>query len=740
MSQDNFDKLSSGDSDPQSRTQLLPRVRQDVEISEQVYYGKPCYVLKDPATMRYYRLRPPEYAIHQMLDGQNTMEDVLRVLAQRFPAEQFDAQAVMNFIIMLRSASLLEVVGQGSSDFLLQRKKNMTRGFIKKIRTEFLFFRIPLLDPDRVLNWLGHRLGGLIFSQFVTYLAWFVFAGAIVLALANVDKLAQRQPLLSWINILFYVVPSLALIKVIHEFGHGLTAKHFDCEVHEMGILFLVFMPCAYCDVSDAWMISEKRKRMWITAAGIVVEMMLASLAAYIWALTEPRTVINQLALNIMLVASINSILFNGNPLLRFDGYYFLMDLIEIPNLKQKGSSYLWYLMQRYVLGAADATKPIDAQGRELTVAGYAVCSAIYRWFIMLAIVTMIWRFLDPYGWGVIGGIMALGCLYNALIAPLVKFTKFVFTQRHRLHVRAATAVILAVLILGGLYLLLGLEIEQSVDTQCVLRPARLHPIYVTQAGFIKPPDRGPLVQDGQPVKAGQVLLQLTDPKLEHEARELHLELNHLQELLNQARRTAPAGAGLALVRQLEARIKGVNAQYQRARSNLDKLTISAPFDGILLLRTDRPLRNLVGSFLPVGTAVLSVYEPGSFEAVAAVNHRDNGKIEPNQLAEIRLWSFDNEVFSGVVLHKPPEPVRRMSSAAFSTAFGGEISTMPAANEQEALEPADITYELSLPIDSNDPRLRDGMVGRAKIIVEQKSLGRTFYLWLIRTLRQDIRL
>ena len=728
-------ELPLGINEPQQTSQALPQVRGDLEITEQVYFGKSCYVLKDPTTLRYYRLRPPEYCIFQMLDGQREMDDVLKELAGRFPKDEFDRQAVMNFIIMLRGANLLQTSGQASSDYLLKRKAMMKKGIFKKIQQEFLFYRIPLLDPDKFLNWLDRNFGSIIFSRFMKYFAWLILFGAIFLVVGDIDKFSQRQPLLSWINLL-YMFPVIVIVKAVHEIGHGLTSKHFGSEVHEMGILFLVFMPCAYCDVSDSWMIREKNLRMWITAAGIVIEIMLASLATYVWAITPGGTIVNQFALNLMIMASLNTLLFNGNPLLRYDGYYFLMDLMEIPNLKQKGSGYLWYLMQRYVLGVKDANEPIDVRGREPAVLGYGICSAFYRWFIMFAIVSMVWKILDPYGWGVVGAVMAIGCIYNALVTPLAKFFKFLLDSWDRIHFHKVTAAILLLLIGGGIYGILGIKIEQSVDAQCVLRPQNLHPLYVTRAGFIDPQKNQNLVQDGQVVRAGEVLLVLSDPELEVRVAQMAVELKQL----NNARdRTLQAGMSEKAV-ELNSQIAGLTVLYQRAQANLDKLTIKAEGEGVVQLRTKMPMRNLVGSYLPVGTALMGVYQPNNFEAVAAINKRDFGKIEPDQPVKIKLWSMDSQEFESVVKEKPAEPVRKMSSAAFSTVYKGEVPTMPAADEQEALEPADVTYELELQIIDQQSQLRDGMVGRVKIIVQEKSLWQSFYLWLIQTIRQDIRL
>ncbi len=736
MAGQHIDNLSFGTPEPQEDRQTLPKVRPDVEITEQVYYGKPCYVLKDPTTLRYYRLRPPEYTIYQMLDGNSTLEDVSKILAERFPEEEYDSQAVMNFIIMLRGAALLLGSGAEGADYLLKRKEMMRRGFIKKLRQEFLFYRIPLLDPDRILNWLNRHLGGLIFSRFMQVVSILIFLGALALVIGNVDKFGQRKPILDPFNILM-MIPVLIVIKAIHEFGHGLTSKHFDCEVHEMGILFLVFMPCAYCDVSDSWMISAKHKRMWITAAGLVVEIMLASLATYVWALTQPKTPLNQIALNIMLIASVNSLMFNGNPLLRYDGYYFLMDLMEIPNLKQKGSNYLWYLMQRYVMGVTDAQKPLDVEGREPGVLGYAVCSAIYRWFIMFAITLMVWRFLDPYGWGVVGAFMAIGCIFNAFVTPVIKFFKFIMTKHEQIHMHIATAVILVLLIGGTVYGVLAIPVEQSVEGQCVLRPSKLQPLYVTQAGFIEPQTNPTFIQDGQFVERNQVLLVLSDPELEQSLVNLELERRQKEaEKENYAQRDRN---WQPMVEQTQAKIDGLLAQITRVKEKVKKLKIRSPLTGIVQLRTKRPLEKLVGSYLPVGTPLFAVYDPNEFEAVTAINNRDIGQVKVGLAAEIKLWAWDDEVIKSRVEEKPMR-VYTMSNPAFSTAFKGEVPTLPAANVQEALKPAEITHELVLPVTDPQGQLRDGMVGRSKIIIEKQTLGRAFYRWLLQTLRMDIRL
>ncbi len=264
--------------------------------------------------------------------------------------------------------------------------------------------------------------------------------------------------------------------------------------------------------------------------------------------------------------------------------------------MKQKGTGYLWYLLQKHVLGLKNAREPIDVKGREVGLLGYAICSAIYRWFIMFAIVLMVWKFLDPYGWGVLGGVMTLGCIYTSFITPVVKFFKFITTNKHGIHIKLATAAVLVLLIGGVAYGVLAYDVEQTVDGQCVIRSAGKHVLYVTQPGFLRSDEQGAFVRDGEPVRAGQVLVELQDPILEQKVSDIELEIEqHLvaREHANQMR----SGEDVA---KLQAKIKGLQMQAQTAREQLARLTIKSPVDGVVQLLTSEPLKNLEGSYLPL--------------------------------------------------------------------------------------------------------------------------------------------
>src|SRR2546429_6319429 len=179
-----------------------------------------------------------------------------------------------------------------------------------------------------------------------------------------------------------YLWIALGIVKVIHEFGHGLSCKKFGGEVHEMGLLLLVFSPAMYCNVSDSWMLPSKWKRIIISAAGIYIELIIAALATFVWWNAPEGTFLKNLSLSLMIVCSVSTVVFNANPLMRYDGYYVLADWIEIPNLRERSNRFLKNAMLEHCLGVEVQPETYMATGRKVLFVVYAVISYIYRWVV----------------------------------------------------------------------------------------------------------------------------------------------------------------------------------------------------------------------------------------------------------------------------------------------------------------------------------------------------------------------
>ena len=219
---------------------------------------------------------------------------------------------------------------------------------------------------------------------------------------------------------------TLGVTKVLHEFGHGLTCKHFGGECHEMGVMVLVLTPCLYCNVSDSWLLPSKWARAAIGAGGMYVELVLASAATWMWWYSEPG-LWNHLCLNCMFVCSVSTVVFNANPLLRYDGYYILADLTEIPNLRQKATSVLTRKMGEWFLGLEQPDDPFLPERNQIFFALYSVAASIYQWVIVYSILFFLYHVFKPYRLEKIGQLIALASLWGLIVMPLYQVGKFFY-------------------------------------------------------------------------------------------------------------------------------------------------------------------------------------------------------------------------------------------------------------------------------------------------------------------------
>ncbi len=263
---------------------------------------------------------------------------------------------------------------------------------------------------------------------------------------------------------------TLGITKVLHEFGHGLTCTHFGGECHELGVMILVLTPCLYCNVSDSWMLPNKWHRAWIGLGGIFVELVLASIATFIWFSSEPG-LLNSLCLNTMFIASVSTIIFNGNPLLRYDGYYVLADVLEIPNLRQKATMVLSRKAGEWFLGMEPNEDPFLPERKQLLFALYSIAAAFYRWLVVFSILWFLYRVFMPSRLEIIGQIIVLVSLYGLFIQPLYRLGKFFYVPGRlekvkRSHLYPSLAGIAVIWSWHSLFVPLPYNVMATLDIQ----------------------------------------------------------------------------------------------------------------------------------------------------------------------------------------------------------------------------------------------------------------------------------
>lgn len=394
-----------------------------------------------------------------------------------------------------------------------------------------------------------------------------------------------------------YLWAMFVLTKFIHEMGHAFACRRFGGECHEMGIMLLVLIPTPYVDASSAWAFRNKWQRVFVGAAGMIFELFFASFMAFIWVATKDSdSQVAQLAFNSMMVASVSTVLFNANPLLRYDGYYILSDLLEIPNLQHRSTEYAMGLIKRHIF-RVKLQKPLPPVGQRIWLFLYAVCSTIYRVFIGIMIILVVATRVP-----VLGVIMALGGVVTWLVMPVVKTVNYILLhpelQRKRGRAAAFTlgALGAAIIAIGVIpfwvhYESVGVVVAQNREILKARTPG-----FVTRIGTH--PDGRPL-RDGDFVQAGQVILVATNEKLETELARLRTQIRQVEVRINRDRAADPAQM---LIAQDELRY--LQGELQKKQKDYDDLTIRAPFDGRLVAPR---LNDLPGRYLERGNEIAMV-------------------------------------------------------------------------------------------------------------------------------------
>lgn len=702
------------DKGPETK-QPLPRLRPDLIISEQKQEGRTYHVLKDPVSMQYLRLARHEYFLTQMLDGKRNLEDLARLLQEKFSEAEFDAERapreVLQFLQQLADKNFLLLPPHSVIALAAEHKRDKWKKLLQKIRRNIFYFRIRLFDPDRLLNILHPPLRFIWTRGFMAVSVLMILSGLLVVAL-NFDRLiadAQKD---------FFTLRNLALlwiafvgVKIIHEFGHGLTVKNYGGECHEMGFLFLVFTPALYCDTTDAWMMPRKMQRIWISSAGIYVELIIASIAAWLWFMSNPETVFHQLMMMVMFLCSFSTIVFNANPLLKFDGYYMLSDALEIPNMQQKGYAYVMMRLRQLLYGE----RPESAQFSQIPMPTkyrglfsiYAIGSYAYRFFILFTIFIFLSNLLAPFGLEVLAKALALMTLLGSMIVPIVMSGYYHFKARATKPDPEPLTRPVAVLSLLFLAFLAAtcIPIPQNVSRSCVLKPRHGY-VRAVAPGFV----RDVLVRDGQAVREGELLARLENKELQAQEKQLKAELIAADVRIA----TALAADDPPALRLGHALREQVEASLQKTRRDLAALELRAPADGIVHAVNGPHLQDLRGHWLEPGRTFCQVAPTQPLRVVIPLNQREARLVRVDHPVTLRVYGAASRKFRGRVATPALALVKEVSDKGLAAKSGGDVPSQP--DPARGVErPSESLYEAELELENPNRALRPGMTGRAKI-------------------------
>ncbi len=703
----------------QSAEHLRPRLRPDLVVQPQFYEGMTHYVIKDPLALKYFRFKIEEYFLLQQFDGKQNLQDVKKAFERKYRPQTIAIDDLTRFVAQLHEAGVVLIDSAEQAKVLIRRgRKNRWRkiwGFFANI----LFIKIPVIDPERLLTRMYPYFSWIFTRTFVT-----LSTLSMVLALVLVgsqwktfyDKLPDFQSFFNWWTILSFWV-CLACVKIIHEFGHGLTAKHYGGEVHEMGILFLVLTPALYCDVTDSWLLPNKWKRIWISAAGIYVECFLASIATFVWWYSTPG-LLNSLAMATMFICSVNTIMFNANPLLRYDGYYVMADWLEIPNLRIKSNQFFSYLIQEKVLGLEIPVQSYLPRSRRILFVTYAFASYIYRWFVTFAILWFMSQILKPYKLESVSYLLALGSLVPLLGMPIYQIGKFVTTPgRLRKMKKGRTAAFVGTLVvIVGLILLIPTPLR--VQGSMVLKLSKPEEIYAEVEGRLVELN----VRNGDWVAKDTVLAQLSNLEKQKELiqrqGDQEIAFHKAQWYGRSAERENRAQA-----KQFEEFAEKLEPMLAKINEQIGKLTLKTNLGGCVV---GVPERETVGQWLKPGKPFCEVGDPRRLEAHMILDQSDITLINPNSKAWVKIYGRAETTLKSRVSEISPRS-RDEIPTELSNMAGGEVASKADPKTGNA-RPLTAVYEVIIPIDNSDMKLQPGLRGFAKI----DGGSHTLAWWLLR--------
>ena len=699
--------------------QLRPRLLSSVQVYRQHFRGQMWYVLENPSSNSFSRISSDAYHFIGLLDGKKTVADVWRICNDKFGDHAPTQPEVIQLLGNLYCSNLLYAELAPDAESLFNRYHTRVKRRIQGFLSNMLFIHIPLLDPDHFLDrWVG--IFGWIFGWFGMLLWLATVSVGLYFIIGNIRELFyQSSDILKPDNFIFLYL-SIIIIKIFHEFGHAFACKRFGRlngsggEVHVMGVMFLVFVPLPYVDASSAWAFRKKWHRVVVGFSGVMIELFCAAIAAIIWVNTSTGTS-HIVAYNIIFIASVSTLLFNGNPLLRFDAYYVLSDLIEIPNLGQRSKNYIYYLVKKYCWKLKAAHNPAHTVGERIWFLFYGFASTAYRIFICIRILLFLNDRL-PEELFILVPFFAGSAMIAWIIVPLGKFVRYLATsgelaRTRRLAVGWTLGTLTLIIIAVGF-----LKVPEYFRIEGIVEPVNMAVVYAESDGFIT----DFMFSDQMTGPNGESLVAAVNPELEAEKESLLAELRGLE-----AKRRIAETREVAAAQIIDDQIKALKEKISRIESKLAALNIKATLQGIWVSPDIDKTR---GGYLNRGQEIGLVADMNSvlIRTVArqelAAMLIDQAKNYAQTNVEIKARGRPDIHLTGQIGQVLPAGQQKLPYQAMGYAVGGSMPTVK--DDPKGLETAEKFFEVRIKPDFDEPdQLRPGQRVVTRIQMPEKSLA-----------------
>ncbi len=649
---------------------LKPALRETVSLSRHIYRGQPWYILRDRISGDSHRFNADSYALIGRMDGRRTVQEIWESCDTTGTSSAPTQDEFIRLLGRLHDADLIRSDILPSTLNLVRSGSGTGKNGSRSQKTNPFYLRFPLVDPNRFLDRWSFLVEPL-FTRGALILWLLTVAAALVVCVLNWPEITHDMTdrILSAHNliVLWLVYP---IVKIVHELAHAFAVKKWGGEVHEMGIALIALTPIPYVDASDSSAFEEKRKRIGVAAAGMISEIALAALALFVWTNVQKGWV-SIVAYNIIMIGGLSTILFNGNPLLRYDGYYILSDLIEIPNLAQRAAAYLGYLGRRYLFGINDSQSPVTAPGERGWFVFYGPVSFCYRIVVLVGLAMWI-----SHKYATLGVMIATWGIYSQLVLPAARSLQKGFSQAFFLTGRRNAVVLSG---MGGI----------AVSLVVALVPI---PLWTMSQGVIWLPEKSAvragtdlevvelLASDGQQVDENTPLVRGIDPFIDAQIEILKAGLEELY-----VRYHATPFYEQVDRKMLLDEIAVLDDDLKRVMEKRSQMVVCSPSPGQLCLLDER---NLVGRMIGQGELIGYIVTRQS-PTVRAVVSQDNIGLVRERLSgvEVRLIGQPEKTLPATVKRILPSADYKLPSPALGTFGGGEIAVDPSDKRgMQALE------------------------------------------------------
>ncbi len=687
------------------------------------------HVIQDPSSNQFFRLNEAAYRFVALLDGRKNVAEVWRICQDQLGDSAPTQGEAIQLLGQLYTSNLLHAELPPDAEGLFKRHQKRVNREVQGYLMNLLFIRIPLLDPDRFLDaWVSAVSWMFTWFGFVLWLG--LIATGLYFAIDRWSDLYNRADSVLDADNLPFLYLSFILIKVVHEFGHAFMCKVFGKrtgtggEVHVMGVMFLVFTPMPYVDASSAWAFRSRRQRMLVGAGGMIVELAVAAVAAVVWYYTGDGAV-HTIAYNVMFIASVSTILFNANPLLRYDGYYILSDIIEIPNLAQRAKQYIYYLVRKYAWSVKQARNPAHSRGEKVWFVFYGIASTIYRVVVCVSILLFVADKLFMFGL-----VLAAAAAVAWVLVPLGKFVHYLMTSGELMRVRgraiASTVATVAAIVIGVGFVPAPdrFRLEGYVD------PVRQEIVHAAADGFVTD-----VMESNRRVEPdGEPLLIARSPELASQLVEVLAQQRELKSRRWQAMVKDNSQAQI-----LAEQITTLDERKARIIQQLDSLTIRASF-GAEWISPD--IDRARGSYLRRGDAIGML--ASSRVVIRAMVSQDvvdmllaepaDGKAQDASTApattqprgrwrelSIRIKNLPDVEMTGRITRVIEAGQDRLATAALGYAAGGNIRTDP--KDPKGVKTSERFFEVEIepqPVSNPD----SPWYGRVPLLIRQRVVVR----------------